>query len=116
MNPIIKIGYELTQGRKIERPKKSENYVYWKSFIKDGLNYKSDKKFDGNKKDFPAAILQSGGSTGIPKGIVLSNGNFNASTIQAKIALPDLDSNDVVLGIMPIFHGFGLQVLSLIHI
>ena len=110
MNPIIKIGYELTQGRKIERPKKSENYVYWKNFIKDGSNYKNDKKFDGNKKDFPAAILQSGGSTGIPKGIVLSNGSFNASTIQAKIALPDLDSNDVVLGIMPIFHGFGLQV------
>ena len=110
MNTFTKIGYEITQGRKIEKPKKSENYIYWKDFVKDGINYKIEKKFEGNKKDFPAAILQSGGSTGIPKGIVLSNGNFNASTIQAKLALPDLDSNDIVLGIMPIFHGFGLQV------
>jgi len=61
-------------------------------------------------KNFPATILQSGGSTGKPKGIVLSNGNINSSTIQAKIVLPDLDSNDVILGIMPIFHGFGLEV------
>ena len=58
----------------------------------------------------PALILHSGGTTGTPKGIVLSNGNMNTQSIQATIALPDLDSNDVILGIMPIFHGFGLSV------
>lgn len=108
---LIKIGYELTQGRKVEKPdRNSENFLYWKDFVKHGENYRDDKELAETKRDFPAAILQSGGSTGVPKGIVLSNGNFNASTIQAKRALPDLDSNDVILGIMPVFHGFGLQV------
>ena len=109
MNFITKLGYELTQGYKVEKPRKSEKYVYYKDFIRSGENYVlSEERKTG--KDFPAAILQSGGSTGIPKGIVLSNGNFNSATIQAKIALPDLDSNDIILGIMPIFHGFGLEV------
>ena len=109
MSFLMKMGYEVTQGYKVEKPRKSENYIYWKEFINLGLNYtEGSKSITG--KDFPAAILQSGGSTGTPKGIVLSNGNFNAATIQAKIALPDLNSNDVILGIMPIFHGFGLEV------
>ena len=109
MNFITKIGYEITQGFKVEKPKKSKNYIYYKDFICYGENYTVEKE-NKTGKDFPAAILQSGGSTGIPKGIVLSNGNFNAATIQAKIALPDLDNRDVILGIMPIFHGFGLEV------
>ena len=109
MNFITKLGYELTQGYKVEKPRKSDNYVYYKDFIRTYDNYALDEE-SKTGKDFPAAILQSGGSTGIPKGIVLSNGNFNSATIQAKIALPDLDSNDIILGIMPIFHGFGLEV------
>lgn len=109
MGIIMKIGYEFTQGFKVEKPKRSENYLFWKDFIKYGDLY---EEFENVKtgRDFPATILQSGGSTGKPKGIVLSNGNINSATIQAKIALPDLDSNDVILGIMPIFHGFGLEV------
>lgn len=110
MNPFMRLGYEVTQGKKVEKPKKSESFTYWKDFIKHGQNYQNDKYEVDINRDFPAAILQSGGSTGIPKGIVLSNGNFNAATIQAKIALPDLDKKDIILGIMPIFHGFGLEV------
>ena len=109
MGFLMKVGYEVTQGHKVEKPKKSKNYIFWKDFIKLGEDYSDDNK-TSTGKDFPAAILQSGGSTGTPKGIVLSNGNFNSATIQAKIALPDLDSNDIILGIMPIFHGFGLEV------
>ena len=109
MGFLTKVGYEITQGFKVERPKKSENYVYWKDFIKFGDEY-VDCHTSPTGKNFPATILQSGGSTGKPKGIVLSNGNINAATIQAKLALPDLDSSDVILGIMPIFHGFGLEV------
>lgn len=109
MNFITKLGYEVTQGYKVEKPKKNDNYIYFKDFIRYGDNYTVEKD-NKTGKDFPAAILQSGGSTGTPKGIVLSNGNFNSATIQAKIALPDLNSDDVILGIMPIFHGFGLEV------
>jgi len=109
MGFFMKVGYEITQGFKVEKPKSSDNYLFWKDFIRLGDGYVNNYT-SMTGKNFPATILQSGGSTGKPKGIVLSNGNINSSTIQAKIVLPDLDSNDVILGIMPIFHGFGLEV------
>lgn len=110
MPTLLKIGYEITQGHKVEKPKKSEDFTYWKDFIKYGDKYSKDKVAEETKRDTPAVILHSGGTTGTPKGIVLSNGNFNAATIQSEKALPDLDSTDVILAIMPIFHGFGLSV------
>ena len=109
MNLLYKIGYQVTQGRKVNKPKKSNFYVYYKDFINNGKNVviKEEVKV---RRDTPALILHSGGTTGTPKGIVLSNGNVNTQSIQAVTALPDLDSGDVILGIMPIFHGFGLSV------
>lgn len=107
---LTKLGYEITRGHKVETPKSDKDFIFWKEFMLDCKVNDSDKYEVSVKKDTPAVILQSGGSTGTPKGIVLSNGNFNASSMQAKIALPDLDDSDVCLGIMPIFHGFGLQV------
>ena len=109
MNLLYKIGYQVTQGRKIVKPKKSSFYVYYKDFIKNGENTPIGEEVKV-RRDTPALILHSGGTTGTPKGIVLSNGNVNTQSIQATIALPDLDGNDVILGIMPIFHGFGLSV------
>lgn len=107
----MKVGYELTQGRKVEKPKKNnKNFIYWKEFIELGENYTQDKVAEITKRDTPAIILHSGGTTGTPKGIVLSNGNFNAAVVQAQTVLKDITPDDVVLAIMPIFHGFGLSV------
>lgn len=109
MNFLLAFGYQVTQGYKTKKPKKSEEYVYWKDFIRKGLNYHS-KEDAATTKDTPAVILHSGGTTGSPKGIVLTNGNFNALTEQAKIIFKHLGVGEKVLAIMPIFHGFGLGV------
>src|SRR5699024_5668502 len=102
-------GYQVTQGYKIKKPKRSEEYVYWKDFIRKGLNYRETGE-TATGKDTPAVILHSGGTTGNPKGIVLSNGNFNALSMQAKIVFNEVRPGEKVLAIMPIFHGFGLGV------
>ena len=31
---LISLGYQLTQGYKVKRPKKTEAYIYWKDFLK----------------------------------------------------------------------------------
>ena len=110
MDMLTRIGYELTQGRKVEKPKSSELYIYWKDFYDKGHHYDDAHVEVVGLRDTPAVILQSGGSTGTPKGIVLSNGNFNSATIAATKAYPDLCSEDRILGILPIFHGLGLEV------
>ena len=40
---LMKIGYEITQGRKVEKPKASELYIYWKDFFIKGKNYSGTK-------------------------------------------------------------------------
>ena len=109
MGFLLTFGYQVTQGYKIKKPKRSEEYVYWKDFIRKGLNYRDTAEITIGK-DTPAVILHSGGTTGNPKGIVLSNGNFNALSTQAKIVFSEVGPKDKVLAIMPIFHGFGLGV------
>ena len=109
MNVFMKVLYKLktfkNNNKKILNKK---IYLKWKKFIR--LNNKNIYYDRTPQKDDPALILQSGGTTGVPKGIVLSNGNINASTIAALNAYPDLCKDDRILGIMPIFHGFGLEV------
>lgn len=102
----LAILYYLSQDRKINF-KSNEIFMLWKSFIDKGKNYNKNV-FVENNKDDRAVILHSGGTSGSPKSIVLSNGNINVVPLQAHIALPDITENDSMLGILPMFHCFGL--------
>lgn len=109
MPKTLKWGYKLTQGRKIEKPKKSEEYLYWHDFMAKGKEY-SDKVLVKTTKDQPAVILHSGGTTGTPKNIVLTNGNVNAVVEQGRIIFPNFNNEDSMLAVLPLFHCFGLVV------
>ena len=109
MPTLLKIGYNLTSGRKIEKPKKSETYMYWHDFMEKGKHYKN-KVLVKTTKDQPAVILHSGGTTGTPKNIVLTNGNLNALSKQATIIFPKIGPGDSMLAVLPLFHCFGLCV------
>ncbi len=105
----IKAGYMLTDGLKIKKIPKDAPVILWKDFVKLAehcfYNYKVERKADD-----PAVILYSGGTTGITKGIVLTNRNFNALGQQVIAANPMFRPGDKMLAAMPIFHGFGLGV------
>ena len=104
----LSIGYQLTQGRKIKL-ESSDLIMKWKDFIRQGKNY--DKKINPHHSgDETAAILYSGGTTGYPKGIELTNMNFNALAMQSFEACATLSEKDTVLAVMPVFHGFGLGI------
>ena len=105
----IKAGYMLTAGRKIEKIPEDAPVIRWNQFMRLSrccfYNYKVKRKAAD-----PAVILYSGGTTGTTKGIVLTNGNFNALGQQVIAANPMFRPGDKMLAAMPIFHGFGLGV------
>lgn len=67
-----------------------------------------EPEFDSTRT---SVILYSGGTSGTPKGICLSDLNFNACAMQAREAInQELHSGLKMLSCMPCFHGFGLGI------
>jgi len=90
------------------------------------INYRKQINFDfdtnyykqilGNAKRAPqslnktALILFTGGTTGRSKGVCLSNRNVNLCAAQTKTYQKTSKTQDKMLAILPVFHGFGLVV------
>lgn len=107
MPKALKVLYNFKNKCNLHEDQK---YISWKKFI-DILNEKSPEYFPADKENEELAIiLHSGGTTGIPKDIMLSNKNFNAFGVQSVLTLRDVSVGDKILGVLPIFHGFGLGV------
>ena len=92
-----------------DKKKRNIDIIGWRDFIKLGKDYTKEIDDDFKGKEI-AAILYSGGTTGTPKGVKLTNLNMNASAMQNFEHVACLKAKDKVLAIMPIFHGFGLSV------
>src|SRR5574344_20398 len=108
MKFVMSFAYFITAGHKIKVKNKPNYVMMWKDFIYLGRN-KEVKKV--NRKDTDLAIvLYSGGTTGTPKGIMLSNRNFNAVAKSNTAVCEGAKPGASMLSIMPIFHGFGLAI------
>lgn len=109
LSPVLSLGYKLTEGRKIPPVAQDGWVVLWKDFLAAGGSYMGEY-ISRHKAEEGASILYSGGTTGVTKGILLSNLNFNALACQTVAANPMFLPGDTMLSIMPMFHGFGLGI------
>ena len=62
--------------------------------------------------DDPWIICYTGGSTGLPKGAILTHGNITWNAVNTVISW-GLDSNDIVILNAPLFHTGGLNVFMM---
>ena len=85
--------------------------VYWNEFLRKGKMTVGALQPDEGKGDDIAVILYSGGTTGIPKGVMIHNRAFNCMAIQSSEIKPiDDAAGTKCLAMMPTFHGFGLAM------
>jgi long-chain acyl-CoA synthetase len=105
-SPLLKFGFWLTKGRKIKKVP-PDSRIIWYHDMMTGTHPKAE--LSDMKTDDLAIILYSGGTTGVPKGIMLSNMNMISEGMQVS-EWGKLEPSDSILAILPIFHGFGLGV------
>lgn len=106
MDLIVRIIYKLTKGRK-NHVKKSQHVITWDRFLSRASKYIGNPHTRVNSKD-EAIIMYSGGTTGKPKGIMLTNLNFNAQALGAKYLVPELFKTEYsFMAFLPNFHAFG---------
>ena len=103
---IKRMGFKLTKGRKIKPVPHDPLVTWWQEMMTRSCPPVTPPK---TAPDDLAVILYSGGTTGTPKGIMLSNMNFIAEGMMVS-SWADFTEEDSILAILPVFHGFGLGV------
>ncbi len=97
------VPYEAAKG---EAVKKSD--LTWSEFMCFYTGEPVEEETDCNK---PSVIFYSGGTTGRPKGILLSSRNLNAIAWQTEAGSGLIPMSDYsMLALIPLFHGFGFGV------
>ena len=78
----------------------------WNSFISDGANVVT--AIAPYKKDNCCVIVHTGGTTGVPKGVMLSNDNLNALVLQSILTGINMKREHTWMDIMPPFIAYGI--------
>ena len=110
LNPFLKVPYILKKGKEYLKYPNTDHAILWRDFLK---NSSEDTPLPAIQYDpkKTSVILYSGGTTGTPKGICLSDINFNACAMQAREAIgEEFRTGLKMLSCMPCFHGFGLGI------
>lgn len=83
-----------------------ENCVMWEQFIENGSDVEpNDAPYENNSC---CVIVHTGGTTGLPKGVMLSNENVNALVLQSILTGIDMKREHTWMDIMPPFIAYGI--------
>ena len=101
--------YRLLHVKKVRLPANDGRVVLWEDFIANSYFYQGNYHEERGGEDL-AIIMYSGGTTGAPKAVMLSNLNINAESICDATMIRQIKPGATVLSILPLFHCFGLGV------
>ena len=105
----LSLGQKLLTERKFPKICTEGNVILWKDLLKGAASVTEGYVADKDPMT-EAVVLFSGGTTGVTKGIMLSDLNFNALGQQTG-AMANFEVHHAkMLAAMPVFHGFGLGV------
>jgi long-chain acyl-CoA synthetase len=94
--------------RKVEP---EENIFVFKDLI---AKYAKDPMEDRSKWDAIGTLIYTGGTTGVSKGVMLSNANLSCNNQQFAAWFPDLNKGEErLIGNYPAFHAAGFATMSL---
>ena len=100
--PVMAVGYRLTTP---DKNKYASNTIRWKQFIANGKNQSTAAEpYD---PDHACVVVHTGGTTGSPKGVMLTDNSFNAIAQQFRAYDKLFHRGQKLMNIMPPFIAYG---------
>lgn len=94
------------------KSKKIKNIKKWEDFISEGMAYNGEMDSDYYENE-PVIILYTGGTTGEPKGVVLTNENLNTMAMTQIVSEFNVERQDTFLNFLPPFSAY--SIVNAIH-
>ncbi|WP_150956702.1 long-chain-fatty-acid--CoA ligase [Microbacterium testaceum] len=93
---------QLTSTPRSKRP------LAWEKLLTHGA---LSRKHEGPLLDDIALLQYTSGTTGTPKGAILTHANLRANAMQGRAWVPGLrDGEETFYGVLPLFHAYGLTL------
>ena len=109
VSPADSLSLPMAMGYKLKNPDKnhySSNVIHWKDFIAGGQG-QSTAADPVDPMDHACVVVHTGGTTGSPKGVMLTDRNFNAIAKQFKTYEFLCHRGQTLMNIMPPFIAYG---------
>lgn len=102
MHPFMKIGYHF------KKKTKKYDFLTWKGLLAKG----SKPAPMATEHTAPAVIVYTSGTTGEPKGVMLSSDNINSLAFQFVISGFKFGRGETYLDFIPTFLGYGIGMIA----
>jgi long-chain acyl-CoA synthetase len=90
-----------------------DHHYNFENYIKIKGNVNNDTYDYSYRENLPLTIVHTGGTTGVPKGVLLSHDTFNAMAWQYKYSGLDLQPNHRFMNMMPPFIAYGSDMVHM---
>jgi long-chain acyl-CoA synthetase len=106
--------YRLVKRREISFVPQDDHHLLFEQLIDNDEKYSLT---DINPTQDIAVLQYTGGTTGVPKGAMLTHANLVANVTQSRLVFPHISAGkEIMLGVLPFFHVFAMTAIMNISI
>ncbi len=109
---LFTVAREKKEGHRVDISGDADTY-WFQDILGKGQARPGPAAIDA---DDIATLIYTGGTTGVPKGVQLSHYNLVSNAVVLSLWGKVQEANDVMVGVMPFFHSYGMAVGLLVPV